>query len=722
MRCRPTAPGSAGNDSLSGTAGKDEISGAGGNDTLAGLAGDDELDGDFGNDRLLGGSGNDDLEGETGNDTLIGGAGNDTLNGSDGIDTVDYSTAAGPVQVNLGQFKGLDLGAGTSIGSDTIYYVEHIVGGAYNDNLVGGISVAVTLVGGAGNDVLTGGYGYDSLLGGAGSDYFEASASGSAIGGLGNDTIDGGAILDRLNYLDANTVSYAASSGPVRVDLATGLAADGAGGTDTLRHIDLVRGSGFNDTLIGKSGIGSGFEMFWGNAGNDTINGGAIVDTLNNTDFNRAGFSQLDIAVTVDLAAGTATGQGNDTLININQASGSNRADTLRGSNRTDVTETFEGRGGNDRVDGRGGSDVVYYQYAGNGVNVNLATGVGNAGAGDVDTIANVDGIRGSNYNDTLTGGSGANFFRGRGGNDTIDGGAGVDRVDYVDSVQGVVVTLGGTTTGSARDGQAILNGQTVAAGTPGATIGTDTLRHIEAVRGSDFNDTLIGSNIATQETFEGRKGNDLIDGNGGIDRAGYFQATAGVAVTLGRAGADGTAADGYGTRDTLRDIENVQGSRDFADRLSGSERANVLEGLGGNDTLSGGAGADTLLGGAGNDLLIGGAGNDLLTGGAGRDLLRFASAPNASSNVDRVSGFVAADDTFQLDDAAFVGIGPTGPLATGAFHAGAAAADAGDRVIYDSATGRLYFDADGSAAGTQVLFATLAAGTALSAADFLII
>ena len=217
-----------------------------------------------------------------------------------------------------------------------------------------------------------------------------------------------------------------------------------------VRNINFVRGSNFNDQITGASGLNSGFEQFWGNNGNDTINGGVIVDTLNGTDSNRAAFDGLpqQVAVVVDLQAGTAVGQGNDVLININQVRGSGLADTISGSNRTDVAETIEGRGGNDVLDGRGGLDYVRYQYATNGVNVNLATGVGNAGAGDVDTLANFEGIRGSNYGDVLTGGNTANnaleFFRGMGGNDTIDGGAGIDRVDYVDSVQAVVVTLGG--------------------------------------------------------------------------------------------------------------------------------------------------------------------------------------------------------------------------------------------------------------------------------------
>ncbi|WP_127998138.1 beta strand repeat-containing protein [Piscinibacter defluvii] len=698
------------------------VDGSAAGDSIVGTAVDDEISGLGGNDSLIGGLGNDELRGDEGNDTLNGGASDDTLDGGAGIDTITYSGANGSLRVDLAGGVTLQFGA-TNIGTDTFTGIERVVGGSYNDTLQGNVEHNV-LNGGAGNDALYGYAGNDSLLGGAGEDFADGSAGALNTPGEGNDTIDGGTVTDKVNYFDGNMVGYVLSGAGVVVDLQTGTASDGGGGTDTLRNINFVRASAFDDSIAGSTR--GGFEQFWGNGGNDTIDGGVVSDTLNGTDNNRVAFDQIAVSVIVDLQAGTATGQGNDTLININQVRGSNAADTIRGSNSTTLVEQIEGRLGNDVLDGRGGTDFVRYQYATNAVNVNLSTGVGNAGSLDVDTLANFEGIRGSNFGDTLTGGNAANaaleFFRGMGGNDTIDGGAGYDRVEYVDSVKAVSVTLGGAAAGTAQDGQAVLNGVVVRAGTAGATYGTDTLLNIEGVRGSDYNDTLTGSNIATLEVFEGRKGNDLIDGNGGLDRAGYFQATSGVVATLGLNGADGAAADGYGSTDTLRDIENLQGSRDFADRLTGNQLANLLDGQGGNDTLSGGSGNDTLLGGGGADLLIGGNGNDVLTGHAGGDLFRFTGVPNAGSNSDRITDFVAADDTIQLDDAGFVGVGALGALAAGAYRAGTAAADASDRVIYDSATGKLYFDADGNGAGAQVLFATLTAGTALSVADFVIV
>ncbi|MCX7256577.1 MAG: calcium-binding protein, partial [Polaromonas sp.] len=360
-------------------------------------------------------------------------------------------------------------------------------------------------------------------------------------------------------------------------------------------NINLIQGSNYNDTITGSSALY--FEQIEGGAGNDVLNGGAITDTLNGDNDNRVTYHNATGAgVTVDFIAGTAVGMmgsnvGSDTLVNFNQVRGSNFNDTLLGSNRTDLTELFEGRAGDDYIDGRGGFDVVRYSSATTQVIVNLATGLA-TGAMGTDTLVGIEGVRGGSGDDILTGGNALNgvtisdglseVFRGEEGNDTIDGGQGYDRVDYTSSTAGVVVILNDTLDGSASDGFG----------------GTDVLRHIEGVRGSTFNDVLTGSNSAAFESFEGREGNDTINGNGGVDRVDYQNSRAGVTVSL----ASGLASDGYGGTDTLSNIENVRGSRDFNDAITGSSANNKLEGLGGNDTLNGGAGADNMIGGDGSD------------------------------------------------------------------------------------------------------------------------
>jgi Ca2+-binding RTX toxin-like protein len=136
---------------------------------------------------------------------------------------------------------------------------------------------------------------------------------------------------------------------------------------------------------------------------------------------------------------------------------------------------------------------------------------------------------------------------------------------------------------------------------------------------------------------------------------------------------------------------------------------------------LVGGAGGDTLRGGNGNDKLNGGLGQDRLNGGGGGDAFVFNAAP-AGANRDAILDYNVADDTIQLENAVFSGLGVAGALIAGKFHTGAAAHDATDRIIYDSANGRLYFDADGTGAIAKIWFATLSAGLALTEADFVVI
>jgi serralysin len=122
------------------------------------------------------------------------------------------------------------------------------------------------------------------------------------------------------------------------------------------------------------------------------------------------------------------------------------------------------------------------------------------------------------------------------------------------------------------------------------------------------------------------------------------------------------------------------------------------------------------------DDTLIGGAGNDTLTGGTGFDSVLFASALNGSTNVDRISGFVVADDTIRLENAVFTQLTTTCTRAASAFVRDSAAADAGDRIVQNSVTGQISYDPDGTGGAARMLFGVVGAGTALTAADFVIV
>jgi hypothetical protein len=124
----------------------------------------------------------------------------------------------------------------------------------------------------------------------------------------------------------------------------------------------------------------------------------------------------------------------------------------------------------------------------------------------------------------------------------------------------------------------------------------------IEAVIGSDFDDTLIGD--TGDNAFAGGPGDDTLDGAGGVDQATFFDSFEPVVVDLSA----GTAT-GWGT-DTLQSIEDA----------TGSAHADVIVGDSGSNTIAGGSGPDSLDGDAGDDVLVGGGGADEADGGDGSD------------------------------------------------------------------------------------------------------
>ncbi|NIX77127.1 calcium-binding protein [Microvirga terricola] len=157
-------------------------------------------------------------------------------------------------------------------------------------------------------------------------------------------------------------------------------------------------------------------------------------------------------------------------------------------------------------------------------------------------------------------------------------------------------------------------------------------------------------------------------------------------------------------------------------DVLYGGVGTDTVFGGAGNDKLYGDAGNDSLDGGGDNDTLYGGAGNDLLTGGVGKDIFVFNTALNKTTNVDKIIDFSHADDTIWLSKGIFKGAG-TGALQSKFFYKGTKAHDVDDRIIYDKATGALYYDPDGTGSRAQIKFATLTNKPAnLAYNDFLLV
>lgn len=327
-----------------------------------------------------------------------------------------------------------------------------------------------------------------------------------------------------------------------------------------------------------------------------------------------------------------------------------------------------------DFINGLSGIDTVSYILA-TAVNVSLSiVGPQNTGGSGVDTLISIENIIGSNFNDTLQGNS---------GNNILDGGLGIDFVSYSSAAGSVTINLdGGLATGAA---------------------GFDTLISIENAIGSDFSDTIFGSNVNNviasgggDDNIIGSSGSDVIDGGIGTDTVSYSSLTSGPIIL----GAFGVLTKSAGVVDQLNNVEiivatssnqdtvdlslataaaavsttvnlagsfnnvqvnliaapainlsllqfeNVAGSG-VADTITGNNLANKLTGNGGNDKIDGGIGNDVIAGGSGIDTIIGGLGNDSLTGDADSDFFVFGEI--GATNKDIITDFSAPQDTILL-------------------------------------------------------------------------
>jgi Ca2+-binding RTX toxin-like protein len=180
---------------------------------------------------------------------------------------------------------------------------------------------------------------------------------------------------------------------------------------------------------------------------------------------------------------------------------------------------------------------------------------------------------------------------------------------------------------------------------------------------------------------------------------------------TAGTAAADITVGTRFG--------DSLSG-RGGQDRLFGERGRDTIDGGSGKDALFGGNDADLLRGGSGSDTLDGGRGPDTLIGGSGADQFVF-SAPAGATHADTITDFTPGVDRILLQLAAFTALGATGNLQNARFVAGPAPINGNDRIMHDAASGRLFYDPDGTGAAAGLLFATVSPGLVLTASDFLI-
>jgi Ca2+-binding RTX toxin-like protein len=219
-----------------------------------------------------------------------------------------------------------------------------------------------------------------------------------------------------------------------------------------------------------------------------------------------------------------------------------------------------------------------------------------------------------------------------------------------------------------------------------------------DALFGNEGNDKLYGG-LGNDDLYGGL-GDDVLSGGAGIDSALYDEISTPVTVNLSIKTQQDT---GGGGKDTLSSIE----------RLYGGSAGDTLTGTTGNNDILGNDGDDVIDGLAGTDRIYGGNGKDTLTGGLGRDRFVFYSEVTTAS-ADKITDFNRFEgDRIVLSTFYFSGLSGTGgsPIAKGEFYAAAGATsahDADDHIIYNTATGDLYYDPDGLGGTAAILFATL--------------
>lgn len=309
--------------------------------------------------------------------------------------------------------------------------------------------------------------------------------------------------------------------------------------------------------------------------------------------------------------------------------------------------------------------------------------------------LAGNDTLSGGDGNDIIDGGLDNDRLYGNAGNDLVDGGSGNDYV-YGDTGNDTLIGGAGNDRLFGGDGDDSLDG----------SIGTDLLY------GNAGNDVLMGSDLVN--TLDGGTGVDTMTGGAGSDRY-YVDDINDMVIEFASGGTDTVYATASYT--LANQVENlvingadaIDGTgNSLSNRLTGNAMNNVLTGLAGNDRLDGGLGDDDLQGGIGRDIL---------TGGGGADEFQFAEW--GSANYDSIVDFSSVDDTIGLNGAAF-GLA-LGALDPSVFAFGAAATDSLQRILYNQATGDIYFDADGNGAGARQLVASLVDGTAITYEDFFV-
>lgn len=639
------------------------------------------------------------LNGGGGVDTLVGGAGNDVYVVDSIDDVVTEAGAAGTTDTVIfnGTGVGYKLAETSSIDIMTIGNANTVTTGTG----AGGVNLATTT-----NTVLVGNNAAQTLYGNAGNNNLNGGTT--AVGAANFDTMYGGAGNDTYRvYSQSDRVS----EGTVAVAVAGGAytftpneAAD-AGGTDTVFTSDtyslaanaaVVAGGAFIENLSAADQAATTAIDLTGNAIGNYIVGNDGVNNINGT---------------INTAAGTGAGAGavvGDTL----QGLGGDDVYTVNSANDI-VTEAANG-----------GTDTINFSAAFDDTTAapNSYSLAANSSVEVVNMTAQVTTVVGNALAQQINGQTAAaNTIIGGGGADTLVGGSAADVYNVSDSLAIIRDTSAGNTVlySGATGGYALTAGVQANLGFAGAT---GTAADTTGTNGS----ILVGNEFA--QRLDGNANDNILNGSGGTngvagDTLAGYAGNDTYRVYTSNINAAGTIVAGQGDQvieaaGQGTDIVYTSASYGLSanvENLVAADQANVTSlTLVGNDLNNGIAGSN------GNNVLVGGLGIDTLTGLGGADKFHFTDATTGAANADFITDFSSAQgDKISLDAGAFTGFGAT--IDGAEFQMGTVATGTQSTILYDQATGRLFYDADGSGGGAAVIFATVNPGTALTAADFLL-
>lgn len=528
---------------------------------------------------------------------------------------------------------------------------------------------ALTLDATALNDLLGNTKGFEHYLEHVG----RAGNSGDAqMGGVGDDDLAEGAGNDFV------------SAGAGNDDVDGGAGDDDISGDDGDDVLNGGTGSDHVDGGVGDDSLngGTGNDVLAGGEGDDDLTGGLGDDSIDGgVGLHDAVHYEGQKAVNVNLNTGLAIGQGKDTLSGIEDVVGSDKNDVVVGSGSDNHLaggigndnmsggqgdDLLEGGDGKDLLTGDDGDDVL---EGGDGKDV-LA---GGAGDDDLDGGVGNDQLIGGSGNDTLLGGEGNDKITADDGDDTVDGGTGDDKITSgagADDIQG----------GSGND----------------------------VLDAGDGNDSLDGG--TGDDVLKAGAGDDDLDGGSGADKMAGGDGND--TFHVDNAGDKVSEKAGQGT-DTVIATVSYSIEKTAVENLTLSESASPL-----NIDATGNKEDNILIGNSGDNVLNGKAGADTLTGGAGHDLFVFSN--KAKDGSDTVTDFHSGEDHLGFSGGVFKAL--ASGITADNLVAGTVATTANEHLIFDSNTGHLYFDADGSGSKEQVLIVTLTGVSALHAADFQIV